>query len=127
MHFSLAPRRLHSAVFGDYRDAQGNRVGLVSIRQAGTWAPPTSPTPASAYAGVSCSDGGHCVVVGHDQRTTRGLVLIFDWDTCTTPRPSGVPSGESRLKAVDCSSSTTCTAAGELLLDAGGIRPLSMS
>jgi hypothetical protein len=98
----------------------GLGVTLAERRSGGTWTVQPTPNPpgaaASALNGVSCSSGSACTGVGQfvttsgAQRTLAERWNGSSWRIQPTPNPAGSPS--SRLSAVACPATGTCTAVG---------------
>jgi hypothetical protein len=97
----------------------GLGVTLAERRTGGVWAVQSTPNPpgaaTSALNAVSCPSGSACTAVGQfavksgAQRTLAERWNGSSWRIQRTPNPGGSPS---RLSAVTCPATGTCTAVG---------------
>src|SRR5215471_14833587 len=100
--------------------ASGLGVTLAEQRSGGAWAVQSTPNPrgaaASALNGVSCPSGSACTAVGQFAVGSGAQLTLAErwnarsWRIQRTPNPAGSPS--SRLSAVACPATGTCTAVG---------------
>jgi hypothetical protein len=100
--------------------ASGLGVTLAEQRRGGVWTVQSTPNPpgaaASALNGVSCPSGSACTGVGQFAvKSGAQLTLAERWNGSNwmiqpTPNPARSPS--SRLFAVACPATGTCTAVG---------------
>ena len=108
------------AAVGEHVRASGLGVTLAEQRIGGVWTVQSTPNPrraaASALNGVSCPSGSACTAVGQffvqsgAQRTLAERWNGRSWHIQPTPNPARSPS--SRLSAVACPATGTCTAVG---------------
>ena len=105
---------------GYYRGPSETLSPLAERWDGANWTMQAVPLPAESVsgrlAGVSCVGGGGCVAVGSSTdagNVETTLIEALDgtgWKIAASPNPPLTTL--SRLLAVSCSSSTTCTAAG---------------
>jgi hypothetical protein len=114
------PTRSVCTAVGLHVRESGLGVTLAERRSGGTWAVQSTPNPpgaaASALNGVSCPSVSACTAVGQfavksgAQRTLAERWNGRGWRIQPTPNPAG--SSSSRLSAVACPATNTCTAVG---------------
>src|SRR5215467_6126536 len=100
--------------------ASGLGVTLAERRSGGVWTVQSTPDPPQAVAstlnGVSCPSGSACTAVGQFFVKSGAQLTLAErwngrvWRIQRTPNPAGSPS--SRLSAVACPATGTCTAVG---------------
>jgi len=100
--------------------ASGLGVTLAERRSGGVWTVQSTPNPpraaASALNGVSCPSSSACTAVGQFSVESGAQLALAErwnghnWHIQPTPNPAGSPS--SRLFAVACPTTDTCTAVG---------------
>jgi hypothetical protein len=100
--------------------ASGLGVTLAERRSGGRWTLQSTPNPAGAAAsalnGVSCPSGSACTAVGQFAVKSGAQLTLAErwngrsWHIQRTPNPAQSPS--SRLSAVACPATGTCTAVG---------------
>jgi DNA-binding beta-propeller fold protein YncE len=98
-------------------------------RSLQTAAVPSGATLTSLTA-VSCTSASNCRAVGHYKNGSGTIVtLVEHWDGSTwkveaSPNPAGAL--ESRLRGVDCTSASSCTAVGYYKTASEAYSPFSM-
>jgi hypothetical protein len=113
---------------GGYTNSSGASVTLAEAWNGTAWAIQPTPDPTGAgdsfLDSVSCTTTTTCTAVGryYTNSPDRELTLAERWNgtawtTQLTPNPTGAT--QSRLDAVSCTASTTCTAVGEYINSSG--------
>ena len=106
---------------GEYENSESVYVTLAEQWNGTEWAVQTTPDPSGAKSsllhGVSCSASAACMSVGEYRNSESNPVNFAEswngteWKVDTVPDPTGTKW--SQLRAVSCSSSTSCIAVGD--------------
>jgi len=101
---------------GSYKSASAERTLALHLHE-GTWTIRETPNPGTrsvaSLAQVSCGSPSLCSAVGYFQSGSTLVTLAERWDGVkwaaqTTP----TPQGEGNFSGIDCTTSSSCTAAG---------------
>ena len=106
---------------GYYTNSAGTIVTLAERWNGTSWTMQSTPNPGgakdSALNGVSCTNGTACTAAA-EYHNSAGVQLTLaerwngtSWTIQSTPNPGGAKA--SALNGVSCTTSTTCTAAGD--------------